>query len=354
MTDKIIVEMHAYNAEKTIGRAIESVLNQTHGNLVLHVLDNASTDNTLNIIRQYAGQDERVVVYHFGENDILRWMSSIVNVIFARDYSESTWYASLSADDEYDVTCFEKLLRFASDNDLDIASCRSQFIGDVDNRVYNKRIEMKGNLIIEGDDFGNLFPEYWRYFQANWGHIIRIPDEAIINVGGTGAKFEFGGDNRFMLGMLKMANKVGVLNEFLHKYYIHETALSTRYTEDRYKSSERLFGCMYEYIDTKAGYVSLQNEMFLFQKVYLRILMNSFPVICQADIADEKRWDELLYMIKSDVTRRMLETEYISEEEKRQCFQYLYDFLHQNTFQNIRSDEARRELEERLAEIYGE
>ena len=68
---KIIVEIHAYNEEKNVGRAIESVLNQTHKNFELHVLDNGSTDNTFDIIMEYAKRDKRVIPHKFYKNGYL-------------------------------------------------------------------------------------------------------------------------------------------------------------------------------------------------------------------------------------------------------------------------------------------
>lgn len=44
------------NGEKTIGRCIESVLNQTYSSIEHIIVDGASTDGTLNILRGYGSQ----------------------------------------------------------------------------------------------------------------------------------------------------------------------------------------------------------------------------------------------------------------------------------------------------------
>lgn len=59
---KISVIMAVFNTEKFVGEAIESILNQTFNDFELIIIDDASTDNSLSIIRKYEKQDERIKV----------------------------------------------------------------------------------------------------------------------------------------------------------------------------------------------------------------------------------------------------------------------------------------------------
>lgn len=56
----VSVVMPAYCAEKTIERAINSVLSQSYRELELIVIDDASTDTTYEIAKQYEDRDSRV------------------------------------------------------------------------------------------------------------------------------------------------------------------------------------------------------------------------------------------------------------------------------------------------------
>ena len=61
MKPLVSVIMPAYNGEKYIGAAIESILNQTYGNWELIIIEDKSTDNTLDVIQKY--KDSRISLY---------------------------------------------------------------------------------------------------------------------------------------------------------------------------------------------------------------------------------------------------------------------------------------------------
>lgn len=57
---KVSVIMPAYNVEKYIAEAIESILNQTFKDFEFIILNDGSTDNTPKIIAEYAKKDKRI------------------------------------------------------------------------------------------------------------------------------------------------------------------------------------------------------------------------------------------------------------------------------------------------------
>ena len=59
----VSVLMTAYNREKYISEAIESVLASTYTNFELIIVDDCSTDNTLAIAKSYEKNDARIKVY---------------------------------------------------------------------------------------------------------------------------------------------------------------------------------------------------------------------------------------------------------------------------------------------------
>src|ERR1700710_1673857 len=59
----VSVLLTAWNREKYVGEAIERVLATTFTDFELIIVDDASTDGTVDIIRQYAEKDKRIRFY---------------------------------------------------------------------------------------------------------------------------------------------------------------------------------------------------------------------------------------------------------------------------------------------------
>ena len=65
----ISVGIPVYNGERYIKDSIESILSQTYSDFELIISDNASTDKTISICKEYANQDKRIKL-HLNNNNI--------------------------------------------------------------------------------------------------------------------------------------------------------------------------------------------------------------------------------------------------------------------------------------------
>lgn len=66
--NKISIIMPVYNRERYLEEAVKSVLGQSYSNFELIIVDDGSTDNSLNIAREFAEQDKRVTVITLKEH----------------------------------------------------------------------------------------------------------------------------------------------------------------------------------------------------------------------------------------------------------------------------------------------
>ena len=65
---KLSIGLPVYNGEKFIKQSLDCLLNQTFSDFELIICDNASTDNTEEICRNYAAQDSRISYYRNPNN----------------------------------------------------------------------------------------------------------------------------------------------------------------------------------------------------------------------------------------------------------------------------------------------
>ena len=90
----VSVLMTAFNREQYIGEAIESVLASTYKNLELIIVDDCSTDNTVNIAKSFSKKDNRVQVYVNEKN-----LGDYPNRNCAASYANGTYIKYLDSDD---------------------------------------------------------------------------------------------------------------------------------------------------------------------------------------------------------------------------------------------------------------
>lgn len=91
----ISVLMTAYNREKYIAEAIESVLNSTFQDFELVIVDDVSKDETYSIATRYAAKDERISVYKNETN-----LGDYPNRNRAASYAKGKYIKYLDADDK--------------------------------------------------------------------------------------------------------------------------------------------------------------------------------------------------------------------------------------------------------------
>ena len=89
----ISIVLPTYNGSKCIKNSIESVLNQTYTNFELIIVNDASTDNTLDIINDYAKKDNRIKIIN---NDVNKKLPASLNVGFREAKGE---YLTWTSDD---------------------------------------------------------------------------------------------------------------------------------------------------------------------------------------------------------------------------------------------------------------
>src|SRR6266496_2947919 len=92
----ITVLTPVYNGDEHLSECIESILNQTYKNFEYIILNNCSTDTTLEIANTYTRKDSRIRIYN---NDRILSAAANHNACFRKISPESKYCKIVQADD---------------------------------------------------------------------------------------------------------------------------------------------------------------------------------------------------------------------------------------------------------------
>jgi len=114
--EKISIIVPMYNAEKFIGKTIESVLAQTYQNWEMLIMNDVSTDNSLAIVSVYAKKDERIKIVNTEKN-----VGVVKGRNFLIDLASGKYIAFLDADDYWHNEKLEKQIKFMKEKNASIS-----------------------------------------------------------------------------------------------------------------------------------------------------------------------------------------------------------------------------------------
>lgn len=165
----------SYNHEKYISRAIDSVVNQTYGNVEIIVVDNNSTDNSVAIIKEY----EKKGSIRFFELSQNTYPSHGTN--FGLKKANGELICLLSGDDSYEADKLQIQSDYMQAHKIDTLFTWVNIIDDNDNvidfecleSIFNKKhtpLSIKENFIKDGNMLCALSGMFVRRIFDDYGY----------------------------------------------------------------------------------------------------------------------------------------------------------------------------------------
>ncbi|MGY3750913.1 glycosyltransferase family 2 protein [Vagococcus acidifermentans] len=138
MQNLISIIMPVYNAEKYVGEAINSVLNQTYLNWELLVVNDGSTDKSVQVIQDYMKTDTRIKFINKKNNE---------GIASARNSgikeAEGDYICFLDSDDMWKVTKLEEQLNIMKENSASFSCTSYSIIDEQHNKIGYFRRDQK-------------------------------------------------------------------------------------------------------------------------------------------------------------------------------------------------------------------
>jgi len=133
-----------YNCEKFIDDTVNSVLNQTYQNWEMIIVDDVSSDRSIEIIKKYVEKDSRIKLIQLKENS-----GAAVARNTAIEEANGRFIAFLDSDDLWTENKLEKQISFMIKNNYDFTYTNYDLIGE-DNVRYGKTFEAQKEATYSG------------------------------------------------------------------------------------------------------------------------------------------------------------------------------------------------------------
>ena len=139
----VTIAIPFYNAEKYLAQAIDSVVWQTYHNWELLLIDDGSTDRSLEIAKEYVLKDKRIKIFSDGDNKNLGYrLNQIPNLV------DTLYLARMDADDIMLPQRIEKQLNILQKYpEIDVLGTNAYTINDK-NEVFGIRFKQEKGVEI--------------------------------------------------------------------------------------------------------------------------------------------------------------------------------------------------------------
>lgn len=270
----VSVIMPVYNVDRFVGRAIESILNQTFHDLEFLVVDDGSTDRSGDICDRIAERDIRLRVFHTPNAGAAAARN------YALDRARGRYVYFMDGDDWAEPPMLAHMVRMMDEGDLELAI--AGFYIETFYSVDKHTTEIKSVPSVTYASQQEFRVAAWQLFDQNllytpWNKLFlrsRIED--------LGLRFRptFMDDFPFCLDYIRDVERVGV-TEHAYYHFIRARAESetAKYRPDLYDKREEEHGWMldlYQHWELSGDTASME----MVQRRYIERLIGCIENVC--------------------------------------------------------------------------
>jgi len=194
-----------YNAAPYLRECVASLTEQTYKDLQIVLINDGSTDDSLDILMELQRQDNRIEVYSQSNNGVATTRSHLL------DKAKGDFVLFVDSDDWIELNTIEILMREQQREDFDIVSYQLGATSGNHDNVYNR------------DQILKLFLEHISFRGSLCDKLIRRSLFDRVEIDRT---VSYGEDALIVWQVLLKVDKVRVLNDELYHYRVNENSLS--------------------------------------------------------------------------------------------------------------------------------
>lgn len=223
---KISIIIPVYNVEKYLRRCLDSAVNQTYRDIEVIVVDDASTDQSKDIIREYELQYPDLIKAVYLSKNICNGGARNKGL----ELATGEYILYLDSDDYIDLTMCEKMLSEALRSNSDLVYCDAY-------RNFDNKNKMSWVSYQYEEQMGDMDDVKYQLQLLNYGYIWAklIKTKLLIDNHITFPENKKYEDFYFMPLVILSAQKTSYLKEPLYYYTIREQSIMTTRNIDHHK-----------------------------------------------------------------------------------------------------------------------
>lgn len=206
MSQKISIIIPVYNLEEYIAKCLDSVIKQTYTNLEIIIIDNNSSDDTLEICKKYAQKDNRIKIF----SQPIKGASNARNL--GLENATGDYIGFVDGDDYIDENMYQLMIDALTEFNTDFVICNAYIITPKETKVRIQFNQEKVGKVLTGNDiFENIFSKSG----VIWNTLTRrktIEDLMFA------ANIGYGEDQLFLFESLKRIQTAVILDKPLYYY----------------------------------------------------------------------------------------------------------------------------------------
>lgn len=224
----ISIIIPVYNKEKYIKKCLESITNQTYKNIEIIVINDGSTDNSENIIKEFAKKEKRIKVFTQSNGGVSKARNQGLK------YASGEYILFVDADDYVEADYVEKMVAYKEDL-IVCGYINVQKNGNKINYIKNKVFYDKNEIIknsLKKENNSLMVTPYVKLFKHN------IITKNNLNFDET---MNFGEDTCFVFEYIKNIKSMRFI-EYYGYYNINvQGTLSRRYVSNIKEQTKKVY-----------------------------------------------------------------------------------------------------------------
>lgn len=216
---EVSIIIPVYNVEKYLEKCLNSVINQTFKNIEIIIVNDGSTDKSLDIIKKFMHQDKRIVLINKKNEGPSAARNSGLKI------ARGKWIQYIDSDDWIEINYIEKVYEFADKNSLDIVSTK-YYINYESGKEEIKKMYHKKEI----NSSSEYLKEFFENFESPslWNRFIKKEIYTKNNLF-SNEKISLGEDLYITPKLFYFSKKIGFLNkEFYHYRQNSESITHTK------------------------------------------------------------------------------------------------------------------------------